>query len=145
MPSWSLDVRNKDYVLDKDPVRVFISLVQKTRSNLDRLVKVVFFVLSLLDSMKKPMLIIASSRALSSWLKSINDVTYKGNKDIRATIRDTEFYSENGCIKFQVLLSSPDAIEEDMELLDHIKWELLVRDECQRSVFSTHYNSYAHG
>ncbi|KAI3683806.1 hypothetical protein L1987_84321 [Smallanthus sonchifolius] len=112
----------------------------------DRLVKVVFFVLSLLDSMKKPILIIASSRALSSWeiefskwSKSINVVTYKGNKDIRSAIRETEFYGENGCVKFQVLLSSPDAIEEDMELLDHIKWELLVRDECQRSVFSTHY------
>ncbi|KAI7753842.1 hypothetical protein M8C21_031996 [Ambrosia artemisiifolia] len=102
----------------------------------DRLVKVVSFVSSLLDNMKKPMLIIASSSALSlwemefsKWSKSINVVTYKGTKDVRAAIRGS---------KFQVLLSSPEAIVEDMETLNHIKWELLVIDECQRYIISIH-------
>ncbi|XP_022002595.1 ISWI chromatin-remodeling complex ATPase ISW2-like [Helianthus annuus] len=102
----------------------------------DRLVKVVSFVLSLLDNTKKPILIIASSNAISLWeiefskrSKSVNVVTYKGNKDIRAAVIDS---------KYQVLLSSPDAIVEDMEMFDH-KWELLVIDECQSPVFSTHF------
>ncbi|KAL9992286.1 putative DNA helicase chromatin remodeling SNF2 family [Helianthus debilis subsp. tardiflorus] len=102
----------------------------------DRIVKVITFVSSLLDNMKKPILIIASSSArllweneFSKWSKSINVVTYKGTKDIRAAIRGSEF---------QVLLSSPDAIVEDMETLVHIKWELLVIDECQHPVISMH-------
>ncbi|XP_035831500.1 chromodomain helicase hrp1 isoform X1 [Helianthus annuus] len=102
----------------------------------DRLLKVISFVSSLLDNMKKPILIIASSSArllweseFSKWSKSINVVTYKGTKDIRAAIRGSEF---------QVLLSSPDAIVEDMETLVHIKWELLVIDECQHPVISMH-------
>ncbi|KAI7753837.1 hypothetical protein M8C21_031991, partial [Ambrosia artemisiifolia] len=108
----------------------------KIESSIDRLVKVVSFVSSLLDNIKKPILVIASSSALwlwemefSKWSKSINVVTYKGAKDIRAAIRGSEF---------QVLLSSPDAIVEDMETVDHIKWELLVIDACQRPVISMH-------
>ncbi|KAI7753834.1 hypothetical protein M8C21_031988 [Ambrosia artemisiifolia] len=102
----------------------------------DRLAKVASFVSSLLDNMKKSILIITSSSALllwkielSKWSKSISVVTYKGTRDIRAAIRGS---------KFQVLLSSPDAIVEDMEMLDHIKWELLVIDECQRPAISIH-------
>ncbi|KAM0053378.1 putative DNA helicase chromatin remodeling SNF2 family [Helianthus debilis subsp. tardiflorus] len=106
----------------------------------DRLAKVVSFVLSLLDDIKKPILIIASSSALSlwetefsKWLKSVNVVTYKGTKDIQSTIKGLEF---------QVLLSSPDAIFEDMDMFIQIKWELLVLDECQRAVFSTHFTKF---
>ncbi|KAL8204911.1 hypothetical protein R6Q57_010534 [Mikania cordata] len=112
----------------------------------DRLVKAVVFVSSLLDNLKNPILIVACSSVLSLWeveftkcSKSVNVVTYKGNNGTRAAIRDAEFYSEKGCIKFQVLLSSLDAIVEDMEKFDHIKWELLVIDECQRPVFLPHF------
>ncbi|XP_076895257.1 CHD3-type chromatin-remodeling factor CHR7-like [Bidens hawaiensis] len=104
----------------------------------ERVVKVVAFVSSLLDNTKKPVLIIASLGALSlweiefsRWSKSVNVVTYKGDKDARAAIRGSGF---------QVLISSLDVIVEDMEMFDHIKWELLVIDECQRPVFSTHLN-----
>ncbi|KAI7738818.1 hypothetical protein M8C21_006265 [Ambrosia artemisiifolia] len=90
----------------------------------DWLVKVVSFVLSLLDIMTKPILILASSDAIllweiefSKWSKSIKVVAYKGNKDIRDAITDS---------KFQVLLSSPDDIVEDMEMFDLVKWELRV-------------------
>ncbi|KAJ0817708.1 putative DNA helicase chromatin remodeling SNF2 family [Helianthus annuus] len=106
----------------------------------DRLAKVVSFVSSLLDDIKKPILIIASSSALSlwetefsKWSKSVNVVTYKGTKDIQSAIKDLE------C---QVLLSSPDDIFEDMDMFIHIKWELLVLDECQRAVFSTHFTKF---
>ncbi|KAJ0793856.1 putative DNA helicase chromatin remodeling SNF2 family [Helianthus annuus] len=106
----------------------------------DRLVKVVSFVSSLLDDIKKPILIIASTSALSlweiefsKWSKSVNVVTYKGTKDIRAAIRGS---------KFQVLLSSPDVIVEDVKTLNHVKWELLVIDECQRYSIAMHLKKF---
>ncbi|KAF5823626.1 putative DNA helicase chromatin remodeling SNF2 family [Helianthus annuus] len=132
----------------------------------DRLVKVVSFVSSLLDDIKKPILIIASTSALSlweiefsKWSKSVNVVTYKGTKDIRAAIRGS---------KFQVLLSSPDAVVEvhnplyymkitpiysfmdyinlavlqDVKTLSHVKWELLVIDECQRYTIAMHLKKF---
>ncbi|KAF5823615.1 putative DNA helicase chromatin remodeling SNF2 family [Helianthus annuus] len=106
----------------------------------DWLAKVVSFVSSLLDDIKKPILIIASSSAVSlweiefsKWSKSVKVVTYKGTKDIQSAIKDLD------C---QVLLSSPDAIFEDMDMFIHIKWELLVLDECQRAVFSTHFTKF---
>ncbi|KAL4560520.1 hypothetical protein LXL04_032672 [Taraxacum kok-saghyz] len=105
----------------------------------DRIIKVVQFVLSLLDNVKQPILIITASRSLSlwesefsKWSNSTNVVTYKETKDVRTVIKSSEFYNENGTIKFQVLLSSPNIILEDSEMLDHIKWELIVIDECQR-------------
>ncbi|XP_076915006.1 chromodomain helicase hrp1-like [Bidens hawaiensis] len=105
----------------------------------ERLVKVVSFVSSLVDNMKKPILIMAASSSalllwqmeFAKWSKPVNVVIYKGNKDTRAAIRGSEF---------QVLLSSPDAVVEDMESLDHIKWEVLVIDECQCPVILTHLN-----
>ncbi|XP_076905683.1 chromodomain helicase hrp1-like [Bidens hawaiensis] len=103
----------------------------------ERVVKVVSFVSSLLDNTKKPVLIIAASSStlllwqmeFAKWSKSVNVVIYKGTKDTRAAIRGSEF---------QVLLSSPDAIVEDLEMLDRIKWELLLIDECQCPTILTH-------
>nr|XP_043611957.1 chromodomain-helicase-DNA-binding protein 4-like [Erigeron canadensis] len=110
----------------------------------DRLLKVVFFVISLLDNMKKPILIIAASNAISlweakfsKWSKLTNVVTYKGSEHVRATIRTSKFYHENESMKFQVLLSTPDVIVEDLEALGHIKWQLIVIDQCQRPSIST--------
>ncbi|GKB31092.1 protein chromatin remodeling 4 [Tanacetum coccineum] len=114
---------------------------------LERLLKAVIFVLSLLDNVRRPILIIAATRALSEWeaefskwSRFINVVTYKGSEYVRAAIRNLEFYDENESITFQVLLSSPDVIVEDMEMLDHIKWELIVIDECQRPLMWSHIN-----
>nr|GEW22437.1 chromodomain-helicase-DNA-binding protein 3-like isoform X4 [Tanacetum cinerariifolium] len=113
----------------------------------ERLLKAVIFVLSLLDNVRRPILIIAATRALSEWeaefskwSRFINVVTYKGSEYARAAIRNLEFYDENESITFQVLLSSPDVIVEDMEMLDRIKWELIVIDECQRPLMWSHIN-----
>ncbi|GKC47095.1 protein chromatin remodeling 4, partial [Tanacetum coccineum] len=113
----------------------------------ERLLKAVIFVLSLLDNVRRPILIIAATRALSEWeaefskwSRFINVVTYKGSEYVRAAIRNLEFYDENESITFQVLLSSPDVIVEDMEMLDHIRWELIVIDECQRPLMWSHIN-----
>ena len=85
----------------------------------DRLFKVAFFVSSLLDKLKEPILILADSSALSlwetefsKWSKLIRVLTYKGNKDVRADIRASELFSQNGSVMCQVLLSSPDDLVE---------------------------------
>nr|GEY79582.1 protein chromatin remodeling 4 [Tanacetum cinerariifolium] len=113
----------------------------------ERLLKAVIFVLSLLDNVRRPILIIAATHALSEWeaefskwSRFTNVVTYKGSEYVRAAIRNLEFYDENESITFQILLSSPDAIVEDMEMLDHIKWDLIVIDECQRAITWSHIN-----
>ncbi|XP_071690600.1 helicase protein MOM1-like isoform X2 [Rutidosis leptorrhynchoides] len=102
----------------------------------DRLRKVVFFVLSLLDNVKKPILIITATNAISSWeaefskwSKLTNFITYKGSNDARARIRSNEFYSENASVKFQVLLSSRDNTVESPKIsTHHEKLKLLEAD-----------------
>lgn len=81
--------------------------------------KVILFILSLNCNVKKPLLIISTSTGLSGWeteflhlAPSANLVVYKGNKDVRSSIRALEFYNEDGGILFQILLSSSDIIVE---------------------------------
>lgn len=86
----------------------------------DRIIKVVFFVLSLLEKVKQPILILTASRCLSLWESEFSKwsnstnvvITYKENKDVKDAIRSSQLYTENGSLKFQVILSSPDAIVE---------------------------------
>lgn len=85
----------------------------------------ILFILSLQDN-TLPFLIITTSSSLSTWeaefsqhKSDINFVVYKGNKDVRASIRSLEFYNEDGCLMFQVLLSPIDAVLE-VHLLNHV-------------------------
>ncbi|KAL7265076.1 hypothetical protein ACSBR1_002930 [Camellia fascicularis] len=85
-----------------------------------------------------PLLIITTSTSLSMWEaefsrheSSINVVVYKGNKDVRASIRSLEFYDDLGCVMFQVLLSPPDVVE-DLSMLEGLKWGAIIVDEGQR-------------
>uniref|UniRef100_A0A5B7AM86 Putative helicase protein MOM1 isoform X1 n=1 Tax=Davidia involucrata TaxID=16924 RepID=A0A5B7AM86_DAVIN len=112
----------------------------------DRVMKVILFILSLLPDVCQPFLIISTSNALSLWeagflhlAPSIEVVVYSGNKDTRRSIRMLEFYEEGGCIMFQVLLSSQDAVVEDLEMLKCLRWEAIIVDECQSSIISTHF------
>ncbi|KAI8012955.1 Helicase protein MOM1 [Camellia lanceoleosa] len=105
--------------------------------NQERVVKVILFILSLQDD-TLPLLIITTSTSLSMWEaefsrheSSINVVVYKGNKDVRASIRSLEFYDDHGCVMFQVLLSSPDVVE-DLSMLEGLKWGAIIVDEGQR-------------
>ncbi|KAH7865067.1 hypothetical protein Vadar_001835 [Vaccinium darrowii] len=110
----------------------------------DRVVKVILFILSFQDN-TLPFLIITKSSYLSMWEAEFsqrksdrNIVVYKGNKDVLASIRSLEFYNEDGCIMFQVLLSTPEIVLEDSRILDGIKWGALIVDECQSSKISRH-------
>ncbi|KAH7865761.1 hypothetical protein Vadar_010838 [Vaccinium darrowii] len=114
------------------------------RSIEERVVKVTSFILSSQDD-TLPFLIITRSSCLSMWeakfsqrKSDMNIVVYKGNKDIRAIIRSLEFYNEDGCLMFQVLLSTPETVLEDSRILDGIKWVMLIVDECQSWTISGH-------
>jgi chromodomain-helicase-DNA-binding protein 3 len=82
-------------------------------------VKVVLFILSLQLDVQRPFLVISTSTALSIWEAEFlhlapcaNVIVYKGNRDVRSSIRSLEFYNEGGGIMFNVLLSSADVVVE---------------------------------
>jgi SNF2 family DNA or RNA helicase len=83
----------------------------------ERVIKTILFVMSILPDVCRPLLIVSTS-SLSVWeakfnrlAASINVVVYNGEKDVRKSIQDLEFY-DNGSMMLQVLLSHPDAILE---------------------------------
>ncbi|XP_011023823.1 PREDICTED: helicase protein MOM1-like isoform X4 [Populus euphratica] len=112
----------------------------------EQITKVISFILSLSSNASWPFLIITSSASLHSWEEelfhlapSLYAVVYHGNKDIRKSIRKLEFYSEGGCIMFQILVTSPEVIIEDLNVLESMKWEAVIVDECQRSRIFSHF------
>ncbi|KAM0907080.1 hypothetical protein ACQ4PT_016361 [Festuca glaucescens] len=81
--------------------------------------------MSILPDVCRPLLIVTTSASLALWeakfnrlAPSINVVVYNGEKDVRKTIQDLEFY-EKDSVMLQVLLSHPDAIIEE-NILDYI-------------------------
>ncbi|KAL3573371.1 hypothetical protein D5086_023984 [Populus alba] len=112
----------------------------------EQITKVISFILSLSSNASWPFLIITTSASLHSWEEelfrlapSLYAVVYHGNKDIRKSIRKLEFYSEGGCIMFQILLTSPEVIIEDLNVLESMKWEAVIVDECQSSRIFSHF------
>lgn len=80
--------------------------------------KIILFIISLTD-LCQPFLIVTSSNSLPLWeaellrmAPSIDIVLYSGNSNNRSSIRKMKFYDEGGRIKFQVLLSSLEAVVE---------------------------------
>ncbi|KAF8775853.1 hypothetical protein HU200_004246 [Digitaria exilis] len=105
----------------------------------ERVIKTILFVMSILPHICRPLLIVSTSASISLWetkfsrlAASINVVVYNGEKDVRKSIRDLEF-CEDGSVMFQVLLSHPDAILEDVEDIGGISWEAVIVDDCQSS------------
>ncbi|XP_062206434.1 uncharacterized protein LOC133908424 isoform X2 [Phragmites australis] len=108
----------------------------------ERVIKTILFVMSILPDIRRPLLIVSTSASLSLWeakfnrlAASINVVVYNGEKDIRKSIQDLEFY-DNESVMLQVLLSHPDAILEDIEAMERISWEAVTVDDCQNSKVS---------
>ncbi|KAJ8557657.1 hypothetical protein K7X08_003282 [Anisodus acutangulus] len=103
----------------------------------DRIMKMVLFVLSLSD-VRCPVLIVTTSSSLpqweaefTRWAPSIDVVVYSGSRDSRRRIKSLEFYDEGGVMMLQVLLSSLEAVIEDVEILSGLSWEVTIIDDCQ--------------
>ncbi|XP_031490244.1 uncharacterized protein LOC116257536 isoform X2 [Nymphaea colorata] len=112
----------------------------------ERIAKATLFISLLVSSVSRPFLILSPSSAFSAWESEIihvdphiDLVVYNGSRHVREMIRGLEFYEESGCIMFQVLLSTPDAIAEDMEFLECIGWESIIIDQCHTSKMSKHF------
>ncbi|CAA0815058.1 Helicase protein MOM1 [Striga hermonthica] len=109
----------------------------------DRVKTLVFFIKSLLESCH-PFLIVATSDSSSQWetefarlAPSVSVVVYNGNIDTRKGIRASEFYEEGGRVMLQVLVCSPEAVVEDLEMLSCIRWHSIIIDEYGHSRIST--------
>ncbi|KAJ8354953.1 hypothetical protein SKAU_G00225200 [Synaphobranchus kaupii] len=91
--------------------------------------------------------IINWEREFEMWAPDMYVVTYVGDKDSRAVIRENEFSFEDNAIrggkkasrmkkeasvKFHVLLTSYELITIDMAILGSIQWDCLVVDEAHR-------------
>ncbi|KAK9124231.1 hypothetical protein Sjap_013833 [Stephania japonica] len=128
------------------------TLLRRHDNAKDRILRVILSISSLNSNMCRPLLIISAS-AISTWesefarlAPSINVVVYNANKDVRDCIRKLEFYGEDGCIMFHVLLAAPEvvvevskpALEPDMEVFECIEWEIIIVDEGQNSSMSNH-------
>ncbi|XP_031384761.1 helicase protein MOM1 isoform X3 [Punica granatum] len=110
------------------------------------MLKVISFITSLQLDACHPFLIISSSNSLNLWdveffrlARSTNLVVYNGDKELRKSIRNLEFPEKGGATMFQVLISAPRAVAEDMDMLKNIEWEAIIVDECQRSGIARHF------
>ncbi|KAG2670470.1 hypothetical protein I3760_14G087000 [Carya illinoinensis] len=111
----------------------------------ERIRKVAAFILSLQTDVCRPFLIVSTSAALYSWDQEflrlappLDVVVYSGNKDMRDSIRALEFYDQDGCPLFHVLITTLEVIMTDIDMLGCIRWEAVIVDECQHSVISLH-------
>ncbi|KAK9022272.1 hypothetical protein V6N11_002552 [Hibiscus sabdariffa] len=105
----------------------------------ERISNVISSILAFSSEISRPFLIISSPASQYSWdeeflhlAPSVDVVVYNGSKEIRNSISNLEFYDEGSCIMFQILITSPEVISEDLNVLDCIGWEAIVVDECQR-------------
>ena len=114
---------NSCYIYSLNKHTSLLKLSQQKDYLQDRLHKVIFFVLSLLDNARKPILVLAASNTLSmweaglKWSKLTNVITYKGIKDAREFLSALESYKEKRSIKVLVILSSPDVFVEVQNLM----------------------------
>ncbi|TMW56968.1 hypothetical protein Poli38472_002893 [Pythium oligandrum] len=99
------------------------------------------------EHIRGPFLVIAPLATLGNWKReietwtSMNCVVYhdsEGGADIRAFIREQEFYFPNesykrrGIYKFNVLVTSYQTLMADAEYLDTIRWRYIVIDEAHK-------------
>ncbi|KAH7433729.1 hypothetical protein KP509_07G083100 [Ceratopteris richardii] len=107
----------------------------------DRMKLAVCFLFHLLEKVQvpKPCLVVVSPTLLGEWkavfrkwIPSINMVVYAGSKEARRIIQRYEFYNEEGLCVVEIILTSFDSLNLEMEALKDLSFEALVVDEFQR-------------
>ncbi|MCO5578935.1 hypothetical protein L7F22_032785 [Adiantum nelumboides] len=79
-----------------------------------------------------PLLLSEWKAAFKKWMPNANVVVYAGSKEARKIIRRYEFYNEDGLCMAQIVLTSSDTLNLDVETLEELGFEALIIDECQR-------------
>ncbi|KAJ4822288.1 hypothetical protein Tsubulata_006393 [Turnera subulata] len=115
----------------------------------ERKMKAISFILSLSSNVSSPFLIISSTSSLHSWddelfrlAPSVYTVVYHGNRGVRESIRALEFAEESGGVMFQVLVTSPEIVIQDLNLFKSIKWEAMIVDECHEPQMHMHFEQF---
>lgn len=125
---------------------------------LGKTIQSIAFLASLFEDNISPHLVVAPlstlrnwEREFATWAPHMNVVMYVGNSPARAVLREYEFYfpkiqkkskhkkysqvvgeSKQDRIKFDVLLTSYEMINNDCAVLKPIKWECMIVDEGHR-------------
>jgi hypothetical protein len=73
--------------------------------------------------------IVGWQREFKAWVPQLNCVTYVGDRQSREIIREHEFYTENGKLKFNALLTTYELVVKDVNLLCRIQWAAMIVDE----------------
>ncbi|XP_063932327.1 chromodomain-helicase-DNA-binding protein 1-like isoform X2 [Zophobas morio] len=76
--------------------------------------------------------IVGWQREFKAWVPQLNCVTYVGDRQSREIIREHEFYTENGKLKFNALLTTYELVVKDVNLLCRIQWAAMIVDEAHR-------------
>ncbi|MCO5569983.1 hypothetical protein L7F22_023697 [Adiantum nelumboides] len=142
-PSMLVDYPNLSEVIDK-----LLSLWQKHTNSIvvneihqDRMRTAIGFLLCLIEkfAISKPCCVVVSPLLLSEWkaafkkwMPNANVVVYAGSKEARKIIRRYEFYNEDGLCMAQIVLTTSDTLNLDVETLKELGFEALIIDECQR-------------
>lgn len=112
----------------------------------ERIVKMISFIFSLSSDVFRPLLIISTPAALHSWddklfnlAPSVDVVVYNGSKEIRESIRKLEFSEEGDSVMFQVLITLPEVLSEDISVFQGVEWEMIIVDDWQSPKISSHF------
>ncbi|KAJ7544078.1 hypothetical protein O6H91_09G064000 [Diphasiastrum complanatum] len=107
----------------------------------ERIVTTINFVVSLIEEFRvvRPILVVGPSDTIpvweaeiAQWAPTINAVTYSGSREAREVIRKFEIGTCVEPIKVQLLLTSFEILNADVNYLREIKWEAFLIDEGQR-------------
>ena len=87
-----------------------------------------------------PFLVIMPQGQLSQWnyvlreLNNLKTVVYTGSKEVRKQARDIDFYKEDQTtLNFHILLTTPEIIRKDADILNDIFWQSIVVDAPSRA------------
>ncbi|KAI5073192.1 hypothetical protein GOP47_0011205 [Adiantum capillus-veneris] len=107
----------------------------------DRMRTAIAFLVCLIEkfAVSKPCCVVVSplllgewKAAFKKWMPNANVVLYGGSKEARNIIQRYEFYNDKGLCTVQIILTSSDTLNLDMENLKELSFEALIIDECQR-------------
>jgi chromodomain-helicase-DNA-binding protein 3 len=108
----------------------------------EKMVTTILFILSLVEDFRvvRPTLIVVHVGLLSSWEQELrlwapklNLVSYATkNEEARDVIRRVEFNLPGGPFKPDIVLTTFEVLNADMEVLEKVDWEVLIVDEARR-------------
>ncbi|OHT12350.1 hypothetical protein TRFO_17825 [Tritrichomonas foetus] len=85
-----------------------------------------------------PILIVSPFNSISKWynifreIKCATTLSYTGTKEARQAAVEHDYSCPKKKLKFHVLITTPDILSHDLEMLAEIKWRIAIFDEAKR-------------